>query len=59
MDKLKIENGKLKDEDKKNIYIKFVRNFQLSTFNFQLSEAPLAQISSAHNVRILKKRGYI
>ena len=56
MDKLKIENGKLKDEDKKYIYIKFVRNFQLSTLNFQLSEAPLAQISSAHDVRILKKK---
>ena len=42
MDKLKIENGKLKDEDKKYIYIKFVLSFQLSTLNFQLSEAPLA-----------------
>ena len=37
MDKLKIENGKLKDEDKKYIYIKFVLNFQLSTLNFQLT----------------------
>ena len=39
MDKLKIENGKLKDEDKKyikNIYIlnsSAIFNFQLSIFN--------------------------
>ena len=37
MDKLKIENGKLKDEDKIYIYIyiKFILNSSL-IFNFQL-----------------------
>ncbi len=44
MDKLKIENGKLKDEDKKYIYIKFVLNFQLSTFNFKFSTYQRAKV---------------